>query len=169
MWRSRGDAQHLEHEVHADAEVASPNENGVGIFHLLLDFMKVSMPSGGADNEGKALGGAMLDVLERGFRSGEVDGDVEVGSNGRACEIIGASDGADFVTTLCRDLRSEAAGLSATDDKHLHANTAGSTSEKNLRWSWVTARGTSDSSMTKLMFISEAPCEIMRMSTSSMA
>src|SRR5262244_5771 len=56
-----------------------------------------------------------------------------------------------------------------TDKHFLYANTWGSTSEKNASCRRETTLGTSASSITKLILISDAPWEIMRMFTSSIA
>src|SRR5499433_1231041 len=56
-----------------------------------------------------------------------------------------------------------------TDKHFLYANTWGSTSEKNASCRRETTLGTSASSITKLILISDAPWEIMRMLTSGIA
>src|SRR5438270_5087984 len=86
-----------------------------------------------------------------------------------AVSIVLAAQRVDFVLALFGQLGHQRAGLAPSQHQNPHANTSGSTWEKNVRCRRETTSGTASSSITKLMLISDAPWEIMWMLASGMA
>src|SRR5260370_3777237 len=131
------------------------------------------VPAGGPHHHGNAGFGTANDVGDHRMRRGEIRHDVrllkEIRRQPATVLVLLAAQRADFMPAIAGHLGPQSAGLPSSQHKNLHANTPGSISEKNTSCSRATTAGTSASSITKLMLISEAPCEIMRIFTSPIA
>src|SRR6185369_2485530 len=112
-----------------------------------------------------------LYICDYGLGSREIDNRINIGKalgNQRTTSgVISSSEHAYMMAPVACYLCHQRSGFATSENKKFHANTSESRSAKNVRCNrWITF-GTSSSSITKVKLISDAPCEIMRIFTSS--
>src|SRR5271166_5493497 len=161
----------LEEKVHAVGEVRTENKARARAFNFLSHMIQVAVPACRAHHHG--LGGryASGDVRPHRFRRGEIDNGLSVlkvlcGQPG-AARVLCLRYNPCPVPAFRRHLGHQGPSFSLSQQYKVQragrqSNTSGSTSEKNRVCSRWIAPGTSASSTTNDMLISDAPCEIMR-------
>src|SRR5579872_423873 len=155
----------FEEQVHAYREIRSIEKRRLALLHQFAHFFQMLLPSRSAHNHGDACLRAADNIGNHGKRRGEVDHHINLAKEFRrqapSILVVLAGQRAHFMPALRGYLSHQRAGLAASQHQQFHANTSGSTSEKKTLWRRETTLGTSASSTTKLMLISDAPWEIM--------
>src|SRR5229473_66026 len=161
----------LEKEIHAHGKIRPVEQCRFAFEYQFAHAVQMLVPAGGPHNNGNTRFGAADDIRNRRMWRGKVNDHVNLLQQFRresaAVLVFLAGQRADIVTAFFGDFRGQRSGFSASQHKDVHANTSGSVSLKKVRCRRETTCGTSASSITKLILISEAPCEIMWMFTSS--
>src|SRR5262249_36251213 len=148
-------------KIYANRKIRCVKKRAFALLNQLTHFVQVLRPAGRTHNHGNAAFSTADDVGDHGMRRGEVENYVNLLEQfrGESASVLVflAGQRTHFMSALLGHFGDERAGFAAAEDENFHENTSGSTSEKKTWWSRETTLGTSSSSITKLILISEAP------------
>src|SRR5258706_9084779 len=167
----RRHANDLEVQIHAHGKIRAVEKSRSTLLHQVLHVVQLAIPTGRADDHARSGARAGRDVFQHRRRRGEVDHAIHATQlffrqRAGICIFL-IVQRQNRVAALPRDLHHQRTGLPAPQQHKVHRfsvspNISGSASVKKQVSSFWIGSGTSASSITKLMLISEAPCEIMR-------
>src|SRR5579864_4321161 len=168
---------HVEKNIHPDRKIRAVQESGALLLHKFTDIVQSRTPAGGANHHAFPRTRAGFNILDRRRRRGEINDHIDAGKplfrQRGSIRVFRAAHRAHIVAALLGDLSNQRAGLALSQHQDLHfaasPKISGSGSLKKARCRLSIALGTSSSSITKLIFISDAPCEIMRTFMSGIA
>ena len=110
----------LEEQVHADGEIRSVKEAGLGRKHHFAQARHLVVPAGGSDDKVLFCADAGFSVGDDRSGRGEVDGHIErgkeSGSQGAGIRVFVDVQGADMMPALARHFRHQRSGFAAAEN-----------------------------------------------------